>query len=99
MNKTLKIGLSLLTIIIVIAGVVVFFKTNTYTVNFYNDGNLVETIETRKNKTIKAPEQPKKDGYVFIGWYTKDGEVFDFEKNITENTILYARWATIVKDN
>ena len=54
MNKTSKIVLSLFTIILMIAGVVVFFKTNTYNVNFYNDGTLVETIETRKNKTIKA---------------------------------------------
>lgn len=99
MNKTLKITLSLLTILIGIIGVVVFFKTNTYSVNFYNDGELVETIETRKNKAIKAPEQPEKEGYVFIGWYTKDGEVFDFEKVISENTVLYARWATIVLDN
>ena len=98
MNKTSKIVLSLFTIILMIAGVVVFFKTNTYNVNFYNDGTLVETIETRKNKTIKAIEQPEKEGYVFIGWDTNNGEVFDFDKNITENTNLYARWATIVLD-
>lgn len=96
MQRNIKIILSLLTILVLIAGVVVYFKTNTYSVNFYSNGELIQTIETRKNKTITQPEKPEKEGYVFIGWYTEDGEVFDFETTINKNINLLARWATIV---
>lgn len=98
MNKNSKIILSLLAIIILIVGVVVYFKTNTYSVNFYSDGELIQTIETRKNKVITQPDKPEKDGYVFIGWYAEDGEVFNFENTINQNINLFARWATIVLD-
>lgn len=99
MKKNIKLIISGLFILLIVISTVIYFKNNTYTVHLYSDGNLIKTIETRKNRTISTPEKPTKEGYIFIGWYTKDGEVFDFNKDITEDIQLYARWATIVLDD
>ncbi len=95
--KHSKIILSTLIILLIIISVVVYFKNNTYKINFYVDNKLVEEKEIRKNNYLTSPEKPEKEGFVFIGWYTDNGEVFDFEKTqINKNINLYAKWATIV---
>ena len=47
-------------------------------------------------KAVKPENNPIKDGWNFIGWYTKneDNEYkpFDFNTTITEDITLYARW-------
>lgn len=96
MEKNSKLILSTLVVLVIIIGIAFFFKKNTYKINFYNDNTIIKTIETRKNKTIEQPEKPTKEGFIFIGWYQNDGEVFNFENPINQDTNLYARWATIV---
>ena len=58
----------------------------------------------QKKKTVKvgyldAPENPRKEGYSFEGWYrTIDGEAveWDFSKDeIIEDTILTAQWSLV----
>ncbi|MCI8394760.1 MAG: InlB B-repeat-containing protein [Bacilli bacterium] len=82
-------------IIILILSIVIYFKTNVYYVLLYNDGNLIKTIETRKNRPMKGPEPLEKEGYLFLGWYDENGEIFDFEQNIKGNLKLTAGWAKI----
>ena len=71
-----------------------------YTIKFETDGG--NTIEAEKtNGKITEPETPEKEGYTFDGWYT-DKELtkkFDFDKAVSGNITLYAKWTENTKDN
>lgn len=59
-----------------------------------NGGSKIEAIIVEGDK-IEKPNDPKKRGYDFIGWYdNKDlkGEKFNFGKEITKSITLYAKW-------
>lgn len=85
-------------IAILIGAIVLYFKCNVYTVRLYSDGELIETIEARRNRPLKEPKPLTKDGYMFIGWYQEDGELFNFENNITRNINLTAGWGLITTE-
>ena len=44
-----------------------------------------------KGEKAVVPEEPEKDGFIFDGWY-KDGSLFDFDGELTEDTVLTAHW-------
>ena len=70
-------------------------KTTIHTVTFYTSGgSYVAPQYIEDGKTAIRPEDPKKDGFVFIGWYTDATYVstFDFSKPIKDNTIVFAQW-------
>lgn len=54
-------------------------------------------IDYKKEKTVQIgdkaikPNQPKKDGYIFLGWYYGE-ELFDFDKHILEDITLVAKY-------
>ena len=57
-----------------------------------------EVVEVRDGEKVAKPEDPEKDGYKFIGWFT-DEELtteFNFDTPIESNTTLYAKWEEIV---
>lgn len=97
MNKKGIIALFIVLVILLVAGIVFYFKNNTYTIQFYDEGKLVETLEVRKNRPIKEPTSPTKDGYMFIGWY-ENGELFNFDNNITKDINLIAGWGKITTE-
>ena len=39
-----------------------------------------------------AKDNPKKEGYTFLGWYLENGEKYDFSKPVFEEFELYAKW-------
>lgn len=70
------------------------------TVSFDTDGGSeIADVVVEKGSTISAPENPEKEGYIFVGWYM-DPEfdtVFLFDEDvITEDITLYALW---IKDD
>lgn len=72
----------------------VMVKKTAYTVTYnVNGGSAVEPETVYNGKLATKPQDPVKDGYIFVGWY-KDAEfkeVFDFEtQTITANTTVYA---------
>lgn len=86
------------TVLLIILFIVVYFKFNVYEVTFVVDNEIYETVELRKDTTLKEVPVPTKDGYAFIGWYDHDGNVYEKGNKITEDIVYYARWATIVTD-
>lgn len=70
----------------------------TYTVSF--DLNYADATDAPQSQTVKSgnkatePTPPKREGYVFVGWYADENciDIFDFNTAITSNTTVYAQW-------
>lgn len=56
-------------------------------------GSYVAPRYVAKNKMVSEPAAPTRDGYTFLGWYTAEGEKWDFAKSVTSNMTLYAKWS------
>lgn len=103
-KKGIKIAVVLILIIIIIAIILLLMlgKEKQYSVTF--DGNngsstFVENVES--GALVEEPEEPTREGYVFVGWYLGD-EKFDFSNPIEKDMKLEARWekkAVEVDDN
>lgn len=58
-------------------------------------GSYVAPRYVAKNKMVSEPAAPTRDGYTFFGWYTAEGEKWDFAKDVvTADMTLYAKWTT-----
>ena len=58
-------------------------------------GSYVAPRYVAKNKMVSEPAAPTRDGYTFLGWYTAEGEKWDFAKDVvTADMTLYAKWTT-----
>lgn len=57
-------------------------------------GAITEVYETEE-ETIKLPI-PKRDKYLFLGWYKDSDLRFLFNGKVSKDTTLYAKWKTIV---
>ena len=75
----------------VLIALFLIFRKPTFEVSFVSDGSVYESIKVKKDGTIYEPKNPVKEGYEFIGWYSKT-EKFDFKTKITEDIELEARW-------
>ena len=66
-----------------------------YTVSFEsNGGSIVADMQVARNTVVKAPADPTRSGYKFLGWYT-DEELtnkYTFSERLFENLTLYAAW-------
>lgn len=65
-----------------------------YTVRFENETD-VKTYVVEKGKLVVEPNEPTKEGYVFLGWYVGDTK-FDFSTPIVNNIVLKAKF--VAKD-
>lgn len=95
MKSSKKITSLLLTLIVLVLSLTALFacKDDGFTVNFEsNGGTSVNDITVATGEKLAAPAVPKKDGYVFAGWTTPDGQLWDFETVITEDITLIASW-------
>lgn len=66
-----------------------------YTVKFdANGAGIVNSQRVAKGGTAAKPDEIKKDGYTFGGWYldTALTEEYDFSTKVTSNITLYAKW-------
>lgn len=71
----------------------------TFTVTFDTDGGSTIAAQTVKEgeKAQKPTPPPTKTGFEFDNWYTAKtgGEVFDFDKEVTGDVTVYARWTAV----
>lgn len=52
-----------------------------------------QILQVEYGTTLQPLPVPTREGYVFTGWQTEDGEDFDFSAPITENVVIVAGWA------
>ncbi|MDE7095157.1 MAG: InlB B-repeat-containing protein, partial [Anaeroplasmataceae bacterium] len=62
-------------------------------------GSEVDKVTLTESGTVKKPEDPKKEGYVFEGWYKNSAKttLWDFSKDVVSESItIYAKWSKIL---
>ncbi len=62
---------------------------------FTNGGSYVPFIIKKFEETVKASEDPVKQGYIFAGWYSDENLTMPYEFPMTmpnEDTSIYAAW-------
>ena len=102
MKKCCIVALSIMTCLVLSVGIFTACTTRTddpqaYTIAFYDDDMLVNTIETAGNEEIALPAAPQKEGLTFDGWYL-DKDVWSdkltkdsfSDRALTENINAYA---------
>lgn len=59
-----------------------------------NGGSSIDSVDVPYSLTLEEPTIPTKEGYIFNGWYEDEDKTvaFDFNKEITEDITLYAKW-------
>ena len=70
----------------------VWFELNGGTGDF-DEQRVVSGEKATKPETEPTKEATEDCAYEFIGWYTSDDALFNFDTPITQDTILYAKWA------
>jgi len=80
----------------------IYYTRNVYTVTFNANGGILSENSSqivKYNGKSTEPTEPTKEGHLFQGWYTSEDygatfndTTFDFEKEITENITLHAKW-------
>ena len=66
-----------------------------YTVSYETGGgDRIEAQKVKEGEQVFTPADPKRDGYVFAGWYTSNAydEPVTFPFEVTEDCVLYAKW-------
>ena len=69
-----------------------------YTIHFETDGGTtVDDLTVEAGGFIWRPENPQKEGYIFVDWYVdkKLTKLFDFDLGATASITLYAKWIKI----
>jgi uncharacterized repeat protein (TIGR02543 family) len=69
----------------------------TYDVTFYVGEEVYETQTVPVGGFAIEPEDPVLLGAEFVGWYTVEGELFDFATPITEDLVLIAEFEPLVE--
>ncbi len=99
MKKKTHYILIIITTIFLILGIVFIYQSNTCTLNLYVDNNLYKSIKIKKDRPITDIEKPEKDGYLFMGWYDEENNVFNFENGTKKSINIYARFGKIETNN
>lgn len=58
-----------------------------YTVTFIDGENIIETQSVVRRNLVTEPEALTKNGYTFDGWYTEEGNKWDFAKDVITSDI------------
>lgn len=70
----------------------------TFTVTFDTDGGSTVAAQTvKEGEKATRPANPTKTDFEFDNWYTAKtgGKVFDFDKEVTGDVTVYARWTAV----
>lgn len=103
-QKSLIISTLVLFLGIIVIGLYSFMPTGqkevleSYKIKFDTDGgNSIAAIEIEEWNSTNLPEDPTREGYIFIGWMLGD-ELYDFSQGVSEDITLRAGWKKIEPD-
>ncbi len=68
--------------------------TVSFDLNYEGVENAIPSQKINKGEKVVEPDEPKRDGYIFIGWF-EDKELtksFDFTDVIGTDKVIYAGW-------
>ncbi len=69
---------------------------NAYTITFDSaGGSAVAPQSVIYGTQVLEPQDPTREGFTFKGWY-KEGTLYNFSQNVTENTTLVAYWEQVL---
>lgn len=85
-------------LIVVLAGLLVFYFRATSTVTFDTKGGTIyRSLEVKLNTSVAQPADPVMPGYTFEGWYIEgENEEYDFSRKVMEDTTIVAKWKPII---
>lgn len=71
----------------------------TFDLNYTGSTSIVVSVDP--NTTVTPPDDPERDGYVFLGWYIESGTSsrYNFDVAITSAVTVYAHWGYSVEFN
>ena len=70
----------------------IYYYKKRYTVKFETGTNeIILNQHLLNGEKVKKPDDPKKDGYIFIGW-ENNGQIYNFEKKVDNDLVLSAKW-------
>ena len=75
-----------------------YYADNETTVAFVDmpslliNSNLIDYKFVKIGNAVAKPSDPVKSGYKFAGWYTADGQPYDFDTPVADETIIVAGW-------
>lgn len=72
-----------------------YYKTNTASVTFNTrEAERFDKQTVAVGECITRPEDPVKEGYEFLGWYTNNTvtEEWNFSTPVTHDMVLFAKW-------
>ena len=69
----------------------IYLKAKKFEVKFIADGVDPRTAEVEYLRKAEKPNDPKREGYTFDGWYFGNNK-FDFDKQITDDITLVGKW-------
>lgn len=98
--NSLKTITAVIIAIIIIAIIVLVTTRSTketiYTITLQNEQQIL-TLKTDKEGFLDKPDDPFKEGYIFLGWYNGNEKV-DFSKAFTKDISIEARWEKLEDD-
>ncbi len=69
----------------------IYLKAKKFEVKFIADKVDPRTVEVEYLRKAEKPNDPKREGYTFDGWYFGNNK-FDFDKQITDDITLVGKW-------
>ncbi len=85
-NRIIKI-LTVLFALCMLAATITACSNVSIKLKFIVDGSVYQQIDTSGNETIDIPDNPKKEGFIFDGWYWDNNT---WQKPFTANSLLEA---------
>ena len=102
-DKMIAIIVAVISMVLVVSSIIFFLnkpKENNITYNVIfdsNGGTEVQNQTINQGELIQKPEDPTKEGYIFVEW-TYQGLTYDFSLEVTKELILVAKWVEVEED-